>query len=146
MSSSRDFKQYTELVCGFPKMSLILLLHSECTVIRGSMVLEWLVLPHHSRVSLFESWPWSSECAIWGFWLILCQFLATLKGALCVMFHVTVKQLPSEIILTMEHGYSCFFQTITSNHPLFSTVLEKWLPFYITMAYIRIPNQVLNAS
>lgn len=103
-SSSRDCKQYTKLVSisqnvTYTPFALWLL----NTMITGSMVPEWFVLPPHSKVPLFESWPWSFECGVCIFWLCLYQFPTTLKGAACFMLQVVVvKQPPSVMSLTME--------------------------------------------
>lgn len=59
------------------EMSLPLLLLLN-TVITGSVVLEWLMPPSHSKVSLFESWPRSFlKCGICMF--CLCQLLTKPK-------------------------------------------------------------------
>ncbi len=67
---------------SFPKC----LLHFFSTVITGSMVSEWLVLPPHSKVPLFESWTWSSEWGVYMVWLCLCQFPTTPK---CCLFQAS---------------------------------------------------------
>lgn len=73
------------------------------TVISGSMVPEWLVLPPHSKkVPLLESWPRSLKCGVCMFCLCLCQFPTTPKDTACLMSLVVVKQSLCEKILTME--------------------------------------------
>ena len=72
------------------------------TVVTGSMVPAWLVLPPHSEVPLFQSWPRTFECGVCMFLLCLCQFPTTPKDAACFMLLCgIVKQSLSEMILSM---------------------------------------------
>lgn len=79
--------QTTYKACfNFPECHL----HSFCTLTakhsdHSSMVPAWLALPPHSKIPLFESWPWSFECRVCMFWLCLCQFPTTPKHMLHVV-------------------------------------------------------------